>query len=302
MMPATGRTAVRSRFQSALRMQLFLFLAWTMQFAASPVADACLLPSGQLTDQQIDSVGDQVMQHNDFRSMRRRLQDPLPAADPDKGFLNQVGDWIGELFGSMFDSIGSFFDWLFSSNQQPRPTTQRQATNSSGGGSSMNGIGEILMIAMIVALLAVLVMIASLAIRSRDRRLSQSALLPDSDLEDPGNLSRPPGEMQVSAYEARALQLASAGNYRAAIRELLLGAMSWIERRGLIRYRRGLTNRDYLRAIWRTTEKRNAFAVIGLNFERIFFGRRDATDEMFRSTLQAFREAFREEETAGTAD
>ena len=55
-----------------------------------------------------------------------------------------------------------------------------------------------------------------------------------------------PGETPPEGFWARAQELAARGNEKLAIRELLFGAMSSLERRGLIRHRRGLTNRDYL--------------------------------------------------------
>ena len=55
-----------------------------------------------------------------------------------------------------------------------------------------------------------------------------------------------PGETPPENFWARAQELAARGNEKLAIRELLFGAMSSLERRGLIRHRRGLTNRDYL--------------------------------------------------------
>ena len=52
-----------------------------------------------------------------------------------------------------------------------------------------------------------------------------------------------PGETPPEQYWARAEKLQAQKDYKGAIRELLLGAMSATERRGLIRHRRGLTNR-----------------------------------------------------------
>jgi hypothetical protein len=261
-------------------------------FAAAP----------QINDDMIDAVGDRVMQGNDFRSMRRRLMEPIPAADPDKGFLKAVGDQIESLFSGMFSAVGDFFDWLFSSNSQPRAAPQGSTSSTSGSDRPLDGVGRLLMVLMIIAILVLLTLIASLAVRARDRKRIASARLPDSDDDDLTALTVPPGELHVSMYEQRAVRYASQQNYRAAIRELLMGSMSWIERSGAIRFRRGLTNRDYLRAIWRQTDKRDAFAVVGLAFEQIYFGRRTATEVMYRSSLQAFQGAFREAATTNSVD
>ncbi|MBN2489488.1 MAG: hypothetical protein JXQ29_01375, partial [Planctomycetes bacterium] len=50
----------------------------------------------------------------------------------------------------------------------------------------------------------------------------------------------PPGEQPAGAYLGRALACACAGDYRTAIAQLLLGGMSWLERAGAIRFRKGL--------------------------------------------------------------
>ena len=115
------------------------------------------------------------------------------------------------------------------------------------------------------------------------------------------DVTTPPGELAASTYESRAMQFASTGNYRAAIRELLLGSMSWIERAGLIRYRKGLTNRDYLRSVWRREDKREGYLITASKFEYVYFGRRTPTAEMFDMCLASFQGAFREEEAPTAA-
>ncbi len=107
--------------------------------------------------------------------------------------------------------------------------------------------------------------------------------------------SRPPGELASEEYLNRALALAEGANYNAAIRQLLLGTMSWIERRGLIRYRRGLSNRDYLRAVAEKAHLREPFEHIVVLFEQVYFGRRMATPEGFQECLQEYQRAFRSE-------
>ena len=72
--------------------------------------------------------------------------------------------------------------------------------------------------------------------------------------------------------------------------------MSWIERAGLIRYRRGLTNRDYVRCVWRRPSQRESMLATASSFELIWFGRRTPTEEMFVQCLAGFQGAFREEE------
>lgn len=252
--------------------------------------------SSQLSNEQIDEATTSVMSDNEFRSVRRLVIDKIPESelsDADKGFLRGISDWMNSFVDTFFDGLGEFLRSLFGAAGQ-QPTTP-SASASSGG--LFSGIANIIVLLAVVALVAIIVLFATLIVRSIDgkkRRERAGGLLFDGT-EAPEALSTPPGETEVGIYERRALQLAQEGNYRAAIRELLLGSMSWIERSGQIRYRKGLTNRDYIRAIWKKKTHRDAFAVTAREFERIYFGRRTATQEMFQHCLTQFQGAFREE-------
>jgi hypothetical protein len=226
----------------------------------------------------------------------------IPASDVDKGFLGGALEWMGDMVGGVFSRIGDFFDWLFSGLRSPRTPRPNVAPASDFGWSwGSMGFGQMLTVVMIGVIVLILIVIAAMIVKSMDakKRRGDGLLSDSTDLLS--DISVPPGELAASTYETRAVALAEEGNYRAAIRELLLGSMSWIERAGLIRYRKGLTNRDYLRSVWRRMEKRNAYLVTATQFEYVFFGRRVATAAAFESCLQSFREAFREEETPTAA-
>ena len=99
-----------------------------------------------------------------------------------------------------------------------------------------------------------------------------------------------PGETPPEQYWARAEKLQAQKDYKGAIRELLLGAMSATERRGLIRHRLGLTNRDY---IWAARgAMRESLRTIVATFELIYFGRRDATAESYLACARAYGKSF----------
>ena len=288
-----------------IRFLLFILLALlTIQqsASASPVMSLAIQEGSLLTDDAIDQVGDQVMEGNEFRSVRRRVLEQLPEVDIDKGFLGSALEWAGERLGDVFSAIGNFFEWLFSGLRSPQGTTRPPpARNSSGSGFGFLGISDLLTTLAIIAIIAILIVIIAMVIKSIDaKKQKRESLL--SDLSDVlSDVFTPPGDLAASTYESRAINLAAAGDHRAAIRELLLGSMSWIERAGLIRYRKGLTNRDYLRCVWRRHEKRNAFLTTATQFEYVFFGRRNPTAEMFEQCLTSFRGAFREEETPTAA-
>lgn len=107
-----------------------------------------------------------------------------------------------------------------------------------------------------------------------------------------GPLPQAPGESPPEEYAARAVARARAGDFREGIRLILLAAMSAIERHGWIRFRRGLTNRDYLRAVAARTRQREPLSSMIAIFEQVHYGRRAATAEWFRQCLAGYRKGF----------
>ena len=290
-----------SKIAETIRLAVFTLL---ILFGSATPSDAARpQSSGQLQDDAIDRVGEQVMQGNDFRSVRRRVLEQMPESDVDKGFLEGALGWLGDRIGDFFGAIGDFFTWLFSGLRSPSSggtAAPAPATSRSGSGAGLDMSNLITMLA-IAAILVILITIAAMIVKSTDARKRRDRNLLGDGQNILTDVLVPPGELAASTYETRAIHMASSGNYRAAIRELLLGSMSWIERAGMIRYRRGLTNRDYVRAVWRRQDKREAYLTTAVHFEYVFFGRRLPTAEMFDSCLTSFRGAFREEETPTAA-
>lgn len=257
-----------------------------------------LVQSGDMSSDAIRDAASRVMQGQDFRGVRRRVLENVTGPDtPDSGFLSRPLEAMGT-------AIGDFFDWLFQGfggNPAPRRARATPAAAptppATGGGGGLNfSLGSVFLYLGLGALIVVTIFIIAAVLKKSDpnRKMDLKGLLgEDGDITD---LTTPPGELAASTYETRAIQMARDGNYRTAIRELLIGSMSWIERAGLIRFRKGLTNRDYVRAIWRQTDRREAYTVTAIEFERIYFGRRDATRDTFENCLRSFQESFREEE------
>ena len=102
-----------------------------------------------------------------------------------------------------------------------------------------------------------------------------------------------PGQFAADVYRARAEEFASVGQFREALAQLLFGAMSQIERAGLIRYRRGLTFRDYLRAVRGNQSLYRSMRSLVRGYEPIGFGRRSATQEQFSSSMADYEAGFR---------
>jgi hypothetical protein len=274
--------------------------------------------SSRFSDEQIDAVGRGVFESIEFRSLRRRVLDQKELVQRDRGnsFLVRSLEWMGEQVRWAFQQLGDFLGWLWSglwgSSRRPaRPLTPAGTGEGWLSGlldgdwfgwlESMSVFVKFLVVVLLLAVLGILALVIARIIRSRDQRRVMQGLFSDAVADPLGDLQVPPGELPAATYEGRARQLAAEGNYRAAIRELLLGSMAWIERAGLIRHRRGLTNRDYVRSVWRELQKRQAYLVTAGCFERVYFGRRPATLEMFERCLEEFEGAFREEKTQPAA-
>lgn len=241
----------------------------------------------------IDAIHDSaeaVMQQSDFRSVRRRMLERISTQDLDEGFLTG-------LMESISSAISDFFSWLLppSRPRRPRPATTPPPTTQRSGQSFWDDFDFARAAAILVVLIVAGVVVWLVArIVKRHQQDPERGGIPSIG-EAFLNMTTPPGEIAASTYESRAIQYAEQKNFAAAIRELLLGSMSWIERAGLIRFRKGLTNRDYIRAVWRQEDRRAAYLVTGTEFELVFFGRRMATSEMFARCLTAFQGAFGEE-------
>jgi hypothetical protein len=155
-------------------------------------------------------------------------------------------------------------------------------------GSALHAIAYAVLIAVCVLILALAAPAIAEGWRGRARRDSGTgaAIVPLAH-------DRSPGETAADVFLQQALQLARQHAYREALGQLLLGAMSWIERKDWIRYRRGLTVRDYLRSVRSRPEQYGGLRVVVEAYEPVEFGRRPATQSMFESALAGYRAGFR---------
>lgn len=159
------------------------------------------------------------------------------------------------------------------------------------GGQAVSGLLYVF-VGLALAVVLGVIIYSLLRRQSRSRRRSGAA---DEALAA-GLPRTPPGELPADAYLRRARELAAAGDFRQAVRQLLLGGMSWIERAGLIRFRQGLTNYDYVRVLGERPRERQGFLAVVRQFEEIYFGRREATAERFQAGLDGYRAGFEQDE------
>lgn len=219
---------------------------------------------------EVQQTVQRIMAEPEFRHLEQEIN------DADKAATNtELPKWFEEV-------LKRFFKWMFSDRQ------------SNGDASSLFGISELLFYAAIVVGVGLLVFLLVMLLKRIEPATVKRPFKLGTD-EEALHPTVPPGEYPPSIYEVRAVQFANDGNYRAALRELVLGSMSWAERAGMIRHRLGLTNRDYIRAIWREAEQREAMLLIVAAFELVFFGRRPAESRQFEHCLSGFQQAFREQ-------
>ncbi len=142
-------------------------------------------------------------------------------------------------------------------------------------------------------LAAVCLLILVLVIRALMNWESPSATTPNPaiNFDVPVEEDHSPGELPADVYLQKARELAAQRRYREAVAYLLLGGMSAIERAQLIRHRRGLTLRDYLRTLRGKSPQYDGFkSMIGL-YEPVGFGRQVASHQTFEEALISYQQA-----------
>jgi hypothetical protein len=179
--------------------------------------------------------------------------------------------------------------------ERPRRSEGRGGGRGDGAaaGAVLASVGGVLRVLVYAALAAAVVgVLFLLAQRLRGPSSTASALpAPGGRISDDPAITTP-GDRPSDEFLRQALAEARAGRHRESIRLLLMGALSFIERRGLIRHRQGLTNRDYLRSVAREPQLRGGLEPIVTAFDEVYFGRRGATPDRFDECLRHYRSAF----------
>ncbi|QDV28381.1 hypothetical protein Spb1_02440 [Planctopirus ephydatiae] len=161
--------------------------------------------------------------------------------------------------------------------------------------SSLLGLGAVgtflaylIVAVVIVAIIVAIVMSIMASLRSRELEFTDA----NTTALEEGEILSEPGLIPADIYLARADELAGLGRYRDAIAQLLLSGMSFAERSGLVRYRRGLTLRDYQRAMGFETDLSHGFSAIVRVFEPLEFGRQPHTAEAWLAARTAYASTF----------
>ena len=235
------------------------FIAPHAIHAQLPAEQAQVDPAS--TDADIPDVFENIFSQSEFRGLREKKSQPVESERPE--WLKKFMDWLDKLF--------------------------------SGTGQALSGLGIVVQILAYVVLAAICCLIIWLVVRAVNKYRGRQTIggkRRGSFEEGEGEI--PPGDIPADEYLRRAGELAEKGLFREAIGQLILGAMSRTERSGLIRFRRGLTNRDYLRALRGRAMQHHAFrAIVGV-YEPICFGRRAAQIDHYRMSLDGYETGFQQ--------
>jgi len=84
-----------------------------------------------------------------------------------------------------------------------------------------------------------------------------------------------------AAFE-RAQSLSRGGDYRAAVRFLYLSSLLLLDERGLLRYDRSKTNREYLRSVSSSPELQKPLSEVIEVFDDVWYGYHQVNEEAFK--------------------
>lgn len=210
--------------------------------------------------EQVSRDFEEISLQPEFRGLRLKKSQEAEAEAP--AWLKKFLDWLGDLFGKT--------------------------------GTNVSGLGPLLQAVAYTVLAAICCLVIWLVVRAVNNYRERNSLRSGKKRAyEEGDADVPPGDLPADEYLRRAAELAEKGLFREAIGQLILGAMSQTERSGLIRFRRGLTHRDYLRALRARAMQHQAFRSIVAVYEPICFGRRPAEIEHFRTSLDGYQTGFR---------
>lgn len=165
--------------------------------------------------------------------------------------------------------------------------------------SLFGGAVSMAVVLVMVVILGGIVALIALGLRRWERTTTQAARQSDGGTDDEETTpALMPGDRPADAWLTAARAAASAGRFDEALACLLLGAMGHTERAGWIRPRRGLTYRDYLRALPESSAWSVALDRLIRAYAPVGFGRRAATSEAFEAAVIPYETALAAEPTA----
>ncbi|MBI4616550.1 MAG: DUF4129 domain-containing protein [Planctomycetes bacterium] len=196
---------------------------------------------------------------------------PVEGIDPDADISlpERVQKWIEDAARWLREKIQDFFAWL-RDLFEPRVVPAADAP----------GIAPWVW-AMIGLVAAIILVLAWRAFRNRQ------AKEPEPEVRAGEARARPieenPLARTVSEWERLALELAAQGRFRESARAWYLAVLSTLCRAGLLQYRKGRTNWEYVLQLPVAFQHRPDFVEITRDFDRLWYGRGEANAELHDS-------------------
>lgn len=176
------------------------------------------------------------------------------------GFLQPVADF----FRDLLERLWEWFLDLF-------PESSRD--------DSKLGLDLKTVTVMVVGLAVVLAWVGWRVLRHRRRR---PALVPAGPAPLPPSADDDPLSREANEWERYARELAAAGRHREAIRAWYHSVLVALYQAGVLHYRKGRTNWEYVSAVPPGTPWRSGFAELTRQFEREWYGRDQSEPEALR--------------------
>lgn len=174
--------------------------------------------------------------------------------------------WLGKAFTWLGEKIEQLYDWLMSW----WPHAGRPDEKAAFGGVPFVVIAIVLAIVAVLAILAFEVMRKS----KRVERAPLAASDPQTSRRDEDPLSRGANE-----WERYAAQLAAAGRIREAIRAWYHAVLVTLYAAGILHFRKGRTNWEYVAMLAPALPWRGAFIELTRRFEEEWYGHEESSRE-----------------------
>ncbi|HEU4522204.1 MAG TPA: DUF4129 domain-containing protein [Thermoanaerobaculia bacterium] len=209
----------------------------------------------------------------------------LPAARP-SSMMDRVVESLGAMYNWLSDKIRRIIDWLLD-------LLPRRLTGPDAATPGMRWMIGALVVTIVLLIVYLAIEVTRRARRGRDPLIEESTPLGSKRDEDP--LSR--GALEWDRY---AEQLAAEGRFREAVRASYHAVLVTCYAAGVLHFRKGRTNWEYVSALAPSLPWRAEFITLTRRFEREWYGSDNSTSDAYddcrrqaRSIVESVRRAAR---------
>jgi uncharacterized protein DUF4129 len=250
--------------------------------AAAPAAAASALPAALAARPRADAaLLERLRRSQELAEIAADGSLPDPGVGGD-GVLDAVRNFLrppARLLASLWDGLRDWLErWL------------RRLLEGARGRRPAFGLRGVVFLAVLLAL--AMLAVAVQAARRRQRRRTPAAVTAapmTGPAQDDDPLSRASGQ-----WESYARDLAAAGRFREAIRAWYHAVLVTLYKRGIVHYRKGRTNWEYIATIPPATSWRPALVEMTRHFEREWYGRDRSSPEALADSQALARRLLRE--------